>query len=448
MSVFALPVFDRWLLHAPLLGLSALVNGAARRSLSEGSTDDTSAALRTMLCRKGIEPQPRSGPLVPHFLGLVTTRACNLNCVYCSFGASRRSETMSYSLAVAAVNWMAANAAASGRQTLDIHFFGGEPLIAFDVVEVAVHSTRAAAARHHLKPRLEVATNGTYSESRARFVGDHFQTVVLSIDGFEKTHNRRRHTDTERGSFQSVCRTARIVRDSPADLCLRICVADDNVDQLPELTGWFCEEFRPSTIDFETIQPTCASEHAGLASPDPYTFSRLYDAARETAQAHGVVPVYSASATENPRLTFCPVGNDALILHPEGRITACYLLENEWIDRGLDLNLGVLSIDGTIKLDAGAVERVRRLVNSKPRCGRCFCRWSCAGGCHVNNTYPSCSDSYSDFCLQTRLTTASHLLRGIDDGALVTELLKDRRAMERLALNPDDRLSMRAAYEN
>jgi uncharacterized protein len=302
---------------------------------------------------------------------------------------------------------------------------------------VAVHRARYLAACHKLKPELEVATNGVYSENQARFVADYFQTVVLSLDGFENSHNRHRFFQNGQGSFNTVSRTARILGESQTNLCLRICVADDNVEQLPEITSWFCEEFHPGTIDFETLQPTPASRRAGIMPPDPYLFARQFMQARRIALENGIRGEYSASSSVEPRLTFCPVGNDALIVHPDGRISACYLPERDWLARGINLWVGKISSDGIMRLDQSGIEGVRRLVNPKPRCLSCFCRWNCAGGCHVNQTWPDSPDSYNDFCIQTRIITACCLLEDLDQAAMAEELLMNQQAMKELAFSSE-----------
>jgi len=425
--VFAIPVFDKWLVYAPLDRVAALVNTAALTEFPE--------ELRVALDGEAApEPRPKEGPVSPQFLGLVPTRACNLSCVYCGFGATPGGEQMDLHLAAAAVDWMADYSARAGRRTLDVHFFGGEPFAAPDVVDVAVHRTRASAAERGLLPRLEVATNGVYSETRARFVGDYYDAVVLSFDGFRAVHDRHR------GCFDRVAATARVLSASPAEICFRVCIAEDNVEQLAETVDWFAEEFHPYSIDFETLQPTPESERAGLHPPDPYSFAAHFRDARRVASEHGVDPVYAAAVTEEPRLTFCPVGNDTLILHPDGRLSGCYLLERDWKARGLDLNLGRLGTNGTMELPEGDVERVRQLVADRPRCQDCFCRWSCAGGCHVNHSYSGCSRAYDDFCIQTRLITACSLLDGLGQEPLADGLMADLAEMQRLALRSSDRV--------
>ena len=93
---------------------------------------------------------------------------------------------MSLDLATAAVEWMATRNAAAGRENLEIHFFGGEPFVAPDVVETSVHYARSRAGELGLRTRFEVSTNGCFSERCRTFIADYFDAVVLSFDGPEE----------------------------------------------------------------------------------------------------------------------------------------------------------------------------------------------------------------------------------------------------------------------
>jgi hypothetical protein len=97
------------------------------------------------------------------------------------------------------------------------------------------------------------------------------------------------------------------------------------------------------------------------------------------------------------------------------------------------MDVGQVFEDGRVVIDPRALARARQLPLHKPRCESCFAQWTCAGGCHVNQTYPGCTDQYTSFCIQTRLVTACVLLRDLGCDDLVDELLADRRAMETLA---------------
>jgi len=450
-DVFAVPVRRGWLVHAPRQGVSALVNRTAVERLCQGGPDDVGGALaelRRIVTSPAAELKPRSGPMRPQFLGLIPTRSCNLRCVYCGFGAEQApSGRMDYRLAVAAIDWFAEQGLGE-RPSLEVHFFGGEPTVAMDVVQVAVHRARAVAASCGLNARFEMATNGVVDDRQAEFLGDYIDTVVLSLDGPEEIHDRHRPGGDGRGSFQAAARTALRLSRSAAKLCLRVCVSDQNVRDLPAIAGWLCEVFAPSDVDFEVLQRTPRSDAAGLSPPDPYAFAESCWRARRAVREHGIQAVYAAAMADAPRHSFCPVGNDTVIVAPEGRASGCYLPEDEWRRRGLDLNLGRFEAGGTFNCQPEAVQRLRRLVVNKPRCRRCFGRWTCAGGCHVNNTWPGCSNEYNDFCVQTRILYACLLLEELGCPAEVDALWAEPRAMEALAQFSDDRLRVEGSEEH
>ncbi|MBI4612793.1 MAG: radical SAM protein [Planctomycetes bacterium] len=437
-SVFAVPIGERWLVHAPLYHVTLLANRAAVARLARDALEELSLSLSN----PDPAPRPPEGDLNPEFLGLVTTRSCNLACRYCGFGAAAAGlGSMDLSLAVAAVDWMASLVSERGRSTLDIHFFGGEPLSAPEVVDVAVHRARARAADLGLCPRFEIATNGVFDENRCQFLGDYFDTVVLSFDGPQEVHDRHRPGKAT-GSYHAVARTAALLARAPVHLSIRMCVTQETASDMASIARWFCETFQPDSIAFEPLQPTPLSERAGLRPPDPWDFAENCIRASWAASSAGVTPVYAAASIDVLRHSFCPVGRDTAIISPDGRVSACYLLAEEWIRRGMDLDLGTSNAVRGIDLDPEAVEAVRRLSAGHDRCRNCLARWHCAGGCHVNQSYPGCPGAYDDFCIQTRIITACRLLDRLGRREDVEGLLGDPRALERLALHASDRLDM------
>jgi len=131
------------------------------------------------------------------------------------------------------------------------------------------------------------------------------------------------------------------------------------------------------------------------------------------------------------------VGSDALIVSPDGAVDACYLLQQDW--RGLDLRLGRLGEEG-FDLDAAAVQRVRDLrVEAKSLCRDCFCRWHCAGGCHVNHRADAPPGHYDRLCVQTRVVTLHRLLRQAGEADLAAAWLAARDDVA--VLQPNDRLT-------
>ena len=446
-DVYALPVGDNYLIYAPLRNVSALVNKAAAERLNRflQNPQATPPVELAPLCQAvktpASYPTSPDGNFNPLFLGILPTRACNLNCVYCNFGASSAStDSLDLSQAVSAVDWFAELACRQQRNYLDIHFFGGEPFVAGQVIDVVIHRARLLAGRYGLIPRFEVATNGVFGSSRAQFVGDYFDAVVLSLDGFGPLHDRQRPMPGGTGSFEAVEKTALQLSRSPVELCLRICVTQENLNRLEDMVGWICSSFRPSIVAIETLKETAQSRKAGLLPPDPFEFAIRCIRACDIIESYGVKAVYAAADISCVKETFCPVGRDTAILSPDGRLSSCYLPESEWQAKGLDMNIGAQNAAGQMRIDPCAIDRLRRLVADKPRCRRCFCRWTCAGGCHVAETDPGCEMHYTRFCIQTRLITLCFLMQQLGLSGQVDQFLCDHKAMRVLALWEQDTL--------
>jgi uncharacterized protein len=443
-ETFSVPIGREWLVVGPRSGVRARVNRAARDCLAlPPSKGDPVASLREPLLRAQCDaPAPRTGALQPRFLGLIPTRACNGACVYCAFGAAGAAETrMDHALATEAIDWFASHARAMVQPDFEVHFFGGEPFIAPDVVEVAVHRARVQAASLGLRVRFHAATSGQFDADLCDWAGRHFHTLALSLDGQADVHDLHRPLRSGTGSWAQAVRAARRLADAPTQLCIRVCVSSANVDGLEELARWLSKDFRPTAIDFETLRATPQSAAAGLRAPDPYRFASGFWRASLQAAMRSVRATFAAADLScGPRASFCPVGNDALIVTPDGRVSACYLPCEEWQRRGLALDLGRVRARGGVQLDAEKLERVRGLASGKPGCSTCFCRWSCAGGCHVHHGGPPADGGYDAMCIQTRIVTACAHLAEMGDSEVASELVQSAEAMKQLALWPDDTL--------
>jgi uncharacterized protein len=265
-------------------------------------------------------------------------------------------------------------------------------------------------------------------------------TIVMSLDGPADIQDRYRPYRSGQGSFETVERSARILSEGSADLFLRACVTSQTVDRMPEIATWFCEGFRPTGVCFEPLQPSARSSAAQLEPPDPWDFAYNFTQAAWILESHGVEPVYAAADVHTRRVSFCPVGQDVVIVSPDGTISACYLLQRDWEAKGLNLRLGYIE-DGRVQLRADAVASVRRLnVHNKPFCARCFCKWHCAGGCHVNHTPTGPPGAYDRLCIQTRIISLCNVLKAMGQDNLVREWLEDREAVERSVYQVSDLL--------
>jgi uncharacterized protein len=438
-NIYAVPILNQYLIYAPLHRFAALVDELAAHRIQghlvlggDGEPRGVSEIVQVLKSQTEATPSPREGAFAPAFLGLIPTRGCNLACEYCGFLTAEESrEVMDLRLARDAIEWYLGLVNGSGLQTAEIHFFGGEPFCAEEVVDFTFHLARLKAAEAGCTVRFEVATNGTFDGDRCRWAADSLDNIVLSLDGPADIQDWHRHRKNGQGSYESVTHSARLLSEGTAELSFRVCVTAETVGRMSEIAVWLCSEFRPGSVSFEPVQPSAPSRAAGLVPPDPWAFARRFVEAAWILEAHGVVPVYAAADISARRVSFCPVGQDVPIVSADGAINACYLLRQEWEARGLDLQLGRIE-NGSVLLDEGAVAAARNLnVWNKPLCASCFCKWHCAGGCHVNHVLSDEPGNYDRLCIQTRILTLRNILRAMDREDLTRQLLRSPAALEK-----------------
>jgi len=197
-NVFALPILNQFLIYAPLHSLAALMDRAAALRLRDSllTGEDTgggqlSEIVRTFNARAEPAPSPKLGEFAPAFLGLLPTRSCNLACQYCGFLTLDDSQKMmDLKLARDAVSWYMDLVTQAGAQQAEIHFFGGEPFCAEEVLDLAVHLARTRARETGYTVRFEVATNGTFSQQRCQWAAGQsgYHRTVTGWAGRDSRH--------------------------------------------------------------------------------------------------------------------------------------------------------------------------------------------------------------------------------------------------------------------
>lgn len=167
-DIFLLPVKDNVLLHAPLHGVSAVINRSGAFDLQEindGTSQNLSTefqALRELLDDHIPPPIPRKGILNnPRFLGLIVSHKCNMLCRYCHFTFSKNdTQTMSVKTCKNAIDTYFTLLRKYQHTQAAIHFFGGEPFFHPDLMFFAVEYALFRSSQYNLSLHLEATTNG------------------------------------------------------------------------------------------------------------------------------------------------------------------------------------------------------------------------------------------------------------------------------------------------
>ena len=131
---------------------------------------------------------------------------CNLACRYCFAEEGEyhgRRAIMSYEVGKKALDFLVANS--GNRTNLEVDFFGGEPLMNWEVVKQLVAYGRSLEEEHHKKFRFTITTNGVLlNDEILEFVNKEMGNMVLSIDGRKEVHDRMRPHRGGQGSYDEI----------------------------------------------------------------------------------------------------------------------------------------------------------------------------------------------------------------------------------------------------
>ncbi len=154
-------------------------------------------------------------------IDMLITEDCNCRCDYC-FIRGKRPRRMSEEIIKATVDFLLLKSRHLERP--EILFFGGEPLLAFDLMQLTVDYGEWQAERYRKQLAFSMTTNGTlFDEEKLAFCQRHGVKFLLSIDGDEKTHNAHRRFADGRGTYHAVVELIPLMKrkQARAALCIR-----------------------------------------------------------------------------------------------------------------------------------------------------------------------------------------------------------------------------------
>ena len=156
--------------------------------------------------------EPMAGKLKEKTAGVVKAlclhiaHTCNLNCSYCFASQGKYHgdrAVMSYEVGKRALDFLVENSGT--RHNLEVDFFGGEPLMNFDVVKKLVAYARSIEKEHNKNFRFTLTTNGVLIDDDViDFANREMSNVVLSLDGRKEIHDRFRVDYAGKGSFDKI----------------------------------------------------------------------------------------------------------------------------------------------------------------------------------------------------------------------------------------------------
>ena len=156
--------------------------------------------------------EPVAGQLKQKTAGVVKAlclhiaHTCNLNCSYCFASQGKYNgdrAVMSFEVGKQALDFLIANSGT--RRNLEVDFFGGEPLMNFDVVKQLVAYARSIEKQHNKNFRFTLTTNGVLVDDDViEFSNKEMSNVVLSLDGRKEIHDHYRVDYAGKGSWERI----------------------------------------------------------------------------------------------------------------------------------------------------------------------------------------------------------------------------------------------------
>lgn len=313
---------------------------------------------------------------------------CNLGCCYCfastgDFGGVRC--VMTPEVGREAVDFLIRNS--RNRRYLDVDFFGGEPLLAFDTVEAVLQYAREEGARRGKEFRFTLTTNCTLLDSaKARFLNENDVSLILSLDGRPEVHDRMRPFSTGRPSHEVAMERAVAAaksRTAKGYCIVRGTYTKYNLDFDQDIKYLYENGFRHISLE-PAVGETAAPWAIGVEDlPEVReAYSRTVDFWVDCARKGDPFEFYhfelglDRGLCRERRVTGCGAGYEYVAVTPEGHIYPCHQLVGKSEYLMGDIRTGIRREDLMHKF-------CRSRVPHKPECISCWARYLCGGGCHA-----------------------------------------------------------------
>ena len=329
---------------------------------------------------------------------------CNLACKYCfaeegEYHGDR--SLMSYEVGKKALDFLIANS--GNRVNLEVDFFGGEPLMNFQVVKDLVAYGRSQEKEHNKKFRFTLTTNGMLlTDEIMEFANKEMANVVLSVDGRKEVHDFMRPTRNGKGSYDLIIDKFIKMAElrNQTNYYVRGTFTHYNLDFSKDV-------LHLADLGFKQI----SAEPVVAPDTQPYTIKeedlpRLFEEydllAREMVEREKAGKGFNffhfmIDLTGGPclykRLSGCGSGTEYLAVSPWGDLYPCHQLV------GMEeFKLG--NVDTGIEKQELVDEFKLCNVYAKDKCKNCFARFYCSGGCAANsyNFHGNLLDAYDIGC--------------------------------------------------
>ena len=313
---------------------------------------------------------------------------CNLRCEYCfakkgDFGGKR--EIMSPETGRKAIDFLIANS--GNRENLEMDFFGGEPLMAWETVTSTIEYARSLEKQHGKNFRFTITTNGVLlDDEKTDYINREMSNVVLSLDGRREVTDRIRTSLNGKSVFDLIVpKFQKLVEKRPKDkdYYVRATFTKYNLDFANDVLA--LRDLGFDQLSAEPVATDPKMDYAITESDLPTVFAeydRLCEIMANRNENKFNFFHFMIDLDQGPcaikRLRGCGCGNDYVAVTPNGDIYPCHQFVgiDEW-------KMGSV-LDGTFNDDIKSYF-AKTHIYSKKGCRDCWAKFYCSGGCNANS---------------------------------------------------------------
>jgi len=329
---------------------------------------------------------------------------CNLACQYCFAEEGEyhgRRALMSFEVGKKALDFLVANS--GNRINLEVDFFGGEPLMNWQVVKDLVIYGRSLEEANNKKFRFTLTTNGVLlNDEILEFANKEMSNIVLSIDGRKEVNDRMRPHRGGQGSYDEIVPKFQKVAQSREQMnyYVRGTYTHNNLDFSKDVMHLADLGFQQISVEPVVAKPEDAY---ALQETDIPRLLEEYDllakellSRRKEGKSvnffHFMIDLEGGPCVAK-RLSGCGSGTEYLAVTPWGDFYPCHQFvgHEEFLMGNVDTGIVKTEIRDEFKLCN---------VYAKEKCNDCFAKFYCSGGCAANsyNFHGHINDAYDLGC--------------------------------------------------
>jgi len=322
---------------------------------------------------------------------LHVTHDCNLRCKYCF--ADGGDYSMPKALMTAEVGKKALKFLvdhSQNRHNLEVDFFGGEPLMNFEVVKELVTYGRELEKEYDKNFRFTITTNGVLlTDEIDEYMKKEMSNVVLSLDGRPEVNDRMRRTLNDQGSFDVIAPKFQhsVAARGDRDYYVRGTFTAHNLDFSKDVEFYHEMGFVHTSMEPVVSDPkfdyALREEHLPQIMLEYDRLAAKYVEWRKAGKKFSFFH-FHVDLDRGPciikKMIGCGAGSEYVAVSPEGDLFPCHQFVGED-----DFKMGTVDT-GIVNPEIPA--RFSDLnIFTKEACRNCWARYFCGGGCHAHAYY-------------------------------------------------------------